>query len=175
MPISAVVMFCGPHDEGDKTPTRRIDHAINLAIRDDLPLFVAGDAFGGEEVDYFQMRASHAGVTVVIPAFDPRRCTISDAQVVARQILEQRLERLAHIHLVTDWWHMDRALTMLECELARILGRRIHVQPASVLTGPTPSSLVYENERHGLADYLAGRYGQRRVIDPLRHRPERSP
>ncbi|KKW33057.1 MAG: hypothetical protein UY76_C0010G0014 [Candidatus Uhrbacteria bacterium GW2011_GWA2_52_8d] len=175
MPTAAVAMFCGPHDEGDQTPTRRIDQAIELAILKGLPLFVAGDAFNGDEVRRFQVRAWHAGVSVVIPAFDPRHCTLADAQAVAVKIVEHRLTRLSHVQLVTDWWHMNRALTMLERELARILDRTIRVQPISVLTGPTPSSLVHDNERQGLDDYLAGRYGQRQVIDPLRHRPELSP
>jgi len=169
---SAVVMFCGPHDEGDQTPTRRIDQAIQLALSLDVPLFVAGDAFNGEEVARFQAHAWHTGVSVIIPAFDARHCTLADAQAVATKIVEHRLDRLSHLHLVTDWWHMERASLMLERELARILGRTIRVQPSSVFAGPTPSSLVHENERQGLEDYLAGRYGQRQVVDPLRHRGE---
>ncbi len=175
MTTAAVVMLCGPHDEGDQTPVRRIDHAIQLALTLDVPLFVAGDAFSGEEICRFQTRAWHAGVETVIPAFDPRHCTLADVQAVAAKIVEHRLDRLSHLHLVTDWWHMDRALTMLDRELTSILNRTIAVQPSSVFTGPTPSSLVHENERQGLQDYLAGRYGQRRVIGPLRHGSELSP
>ncbi|MBI4435693.1 YdcF family protein [Candidatus Uhrbacteria bacterium] len=168
------MMFCGPHDEGNKTPTRRIDHAIRLALREALPLFIAGDALGGEEVRRFQVRASNAGVETAVAAFDSRHCTLADAQVVAAKILELRLERLNHVHLVTDWWHMERASAMLAGELERILHRSILVQPASVFTGPKPSSLVHENERRGLEDYLAGVYGTRRVYDPLCHRPQLS-
>ncbi len=174
MPAAAVVVFCGPHDEGEQTPTRRIDHAIQLARERNFPLFIAGDAFGGEEVRCFQVRAWSAGVLTVISAFDSRHCTLSDAQAVAAEIIGRRLDHLNHVHLVTDWWHMERASVMLERELARILERAVRVQPASVFTGPAPSSLVHENERRGLADYRAGIYGTRRVNDPLRHRSQPS-
>lgn len=167
-------MFCGPHDEGDQTPTRRINHAINLAIRNELPLFIAGDAFGGKEIYRFRVRAWHAGVALVLPAFDPRHCTLSDAQAIASMILEHHLDSLARIHLVTDWWHMERASTMLERELERIVGRQILVVPESIMTGPVPDATVHDNERQGLDDYLAGRYGKRRVIDPFQHDPELS-
>ncbi|TAL50760.1 hypothetical protein EPN81_01850 [Patescibacteria group bacterium] len=171
MLTSAVVMYCGPYDEGNQPPTRRIDHAIALSRRFDLPLFIAGDAFEGKEIDRFSVRAWEAGVASVIPAFDPRHCTLADAQAVAREILSRDLACLSHLHLVTDWWHMDRASTMLERELAQILGRIVRVQPSSVFSGPAPSRLVHENERQGLNDYLVGTYGQRQVVDPLIHRP----
>lgn len=174
MPTAAVVMFCGPHDEGDRTPTRRIDHAISLAMHQGLPLFVAGDAFHGEEVRYFQQRASNAGVATAIRAFDPRHCTLADAQAIGRIVLERHFDRLERLHLVTDWWHMERALIMLDLELKRILGRQIQVVPESIFTGPAPGPLVHQNERQGLDDYLAGRYGSRQVIDPLHHGPELS-
>lgn len=172
MPTVAVVMFCGPHDEGDRTPTRRIDHAINLARQFDAPLFIAGDAFGGAEVAGFQVRAWQAGVSQVLSAFDSRHCTLADAQSVAAKIVEYRLDRLVRLHLVTDWWHMERAKAMLEGECERMVGRRIHVTPSPVLTGPTPSPLVRQNEHQGLVDYLDGIYGSRKVVDPLWHRPE---
>ncbi|MBI5794567.1 YdcF family protein [Candidatus Uhrbacteria bacterium] len=174
MPTAAVVMFCGPHDEGSQTPTRRIDHAINLAIQSGLPLFIAGDAFSGDEVRRFQVRAWNAGVHTALQAFDSRHCTLADAQAVGRVVLERHFDRLERLHLVTDWWHMERAVAMLAGELADILGRKILVMPESVFDGPQPSQLVHNNERQGLEDYLAGRYGDREVVDPLRHRPELS-
>ena len=174
VPTAAVAMFCGPHDEGDQTPTRRIDYAIQIALELDVPLFVAGDSFNGDEVRLFHDRASSAGVRSVIPAFDPRHCTLSDAQAVSRQILKLEFRRLERIYLATDWWHMQRAMTMFERELELALGRRIQVVPESVLSGPAPDDLVLSNERQGLEDYLAGRYGQRLVNDPLCHRLEPS-
>lgn len=164
-------MFCGPHDEGDRIPTRRIDHAVDLASRLEVSLFITGDAFGGAEVLRFQARAWAAGVHSTLTAYDPRRCTLADAQAVGRIIVDRQFLRLARVHLVTDWWHMERASTMLERELAAIVGRRILVVPESVMVGPVPDATVHQNERQGIDDYLAGVYGQRVVADPLRHRP----
>lgn len=166
---SAVVMFCGPHDEGDQTPTRRIDTAIQVALRRGLPLFVAGDAFGERELERFEARAYYHGVQSVFRAYDARRCTLSDAQAVAGAIVKHDLTDLRELFLATDWWHMDRARAMLDGETTGILGRRLDVIPVAVTTGPRPSTLTFENERQGLEDYLAGTYGQRKVVDPLRH------
>lgn len=174
MPQAAVVMFCGPHDEGDQPPTRRIDQAITIARDLEVPLFIAGDAFEGAEVQRFVVRAQNSGVQSAIQAFDPRHCTLSDAQVVGRVLVEREYSRLTRIHLVTDWWHMERAAAMLEGELATIVGRRILVVPESVMAGPAPDAMVHRNERQGLEDYRAGTYGQRFVADPLRHRPQLS-
>ena len=167
---TAVAMFCGPHDEGDQPPTRRIDAGIYHALRLNAPLFIAGDAFEGAEVRRFYARARATGVITTIQAYDSRHCTLADAQAVGREILSRRLDRLERIHLVTDWWHMDRAMTMLEGELKKGTGRTIQVVPESVMNGPEPSQLVHRNERQGLADYRAGVYGARRILDPLRHR-----
>ncbi|MCR4313897.1 MAG: YdcF family protein [Candidatus Uhrbacteria bacterium] len=175
MHTTAVVMLCGPYDEGNHPPTRRIDRAIQIARQSNLLLFIAGDAFNGDEIRRFQDRALAAGVHSVLPAFDSRHCTLADAQAVGRVILEHRFDRLSRLHLVTDWWHMERASTMLERELERILDRKILVIPESVMDGHVPDTTVHDNERQGLADYLSGRYGRRQVIDPFRHRPELSP
>lgn len=171
---SVVVMFCGPHDESEGIPTRRIDHAITIARSLEVPLFIAGDAFGGAEVQRFQARAWSMGVQTAIRAFDPRHCTLSDAQAVCRLLSEREFGRLTRVHLVTDWWHMERASVMLEGELESIVCRRILVVPESVMTGPVPNAVVHRNEQQGLEDYRAGVYGQRFVVDPLRHRPQPS-
>ncbi len=167
-------MFCGPHDEGDQTPTRRINHAIQIALTLDALLFIAGDACGGEEVRAFQIRAWSAGVHTAVAAYDARSCTLADAQAVGQSMRMRAHTEVARIHLVTDWWHMERAMSMLQGELECILDRRIQVIPESVFTGPTPSRAVHDNERQGIVDYRAGIYGSRRVIDPLPHRPQPS-
>ena len=172
MPHSAVAMFCGPHDEGDQPPTRRIDGAISLALQMGAPLFIAGDAFEGAEVRRFCARAWAAGVITTIQAYDSRHCTLADAQAVGREILLHRFDHLTRLYLVTDWWHMERAMAMLDGELQRIIGRVIHVIPESVMLGPVPDQLVHQNERQGLEDYRSGIYGTRRILDPLRHRAE---
>lgn len=171
---SAVAMFCGPHDEGDRVVTRRIDRAIEIARCGDLPLFIAGDACGGEEVRAFQLRAWNAGVPTAVAAFDARSCTLADAQAIAQIVRAHAYRELERLHLVTDWWHMERALAMLEGELARIVRRRVVVVPESVFTGPAPTRAVHDNERQGLVDYRAGIYGLRRVADPLCHRLQAS-
>lgn len=171
MPQAAVAMFCGPYDEGEQMPTRRIDHAIQIAKEEGLPLLIAGDAFDGKEVLRFQNRAWSAGVRSVLTAFDPRHCTTADAQAIGRVILKWHFDRIRLLHVVTDWWHMPRASAMLEGEL-RSIGRPVQVVRESVFVGPHPDQLVHQNERQGLADYLAGRYGRRQILDPLRHRPE---
>ncbi|MCR4314326.1 MAG: YdcF family protein [Candidatus Uhrbacteria bacterium] len=166
MSTTAVAMFCGPHDEGDRTPTRRIDHAIRIALAMDLPLIVAGDAFNREEVQAFQIRAQEAGVRVVLTAFDARRCTLSDAQATATRLRElgHHVERL---HLVTDWWHMGRSWVMMRGE-ART---SVLIVPAPVFNGPLPCLRTLYNELRGAWHYLSGTYGQHVVVDPLRHAP----
>lgn len=166
MSTTAVAMFCGPHDEGDRAPTRRIDHAIRLALTRNLPLIVAGDAFGGEEVRAFQTRAQEAGVRVVLTAFDVRRCTLSDAQATATRLRELGHD-LDRVHLVTDWWHMTRSWVMMRGEVRT----SILIVPAPVFKGPLPCFRTLWNELRGAWHYLSGTYGQHTVVDPLRHAP----
>jgi hypothetical protein len=175
VPHTAVAMFCGPHDEGNQVPTRRIDQAINLALSTGSPLFIAGDRFNGDEITRFKLRARNQGVTTIVEAFDPRHCTLSDAQATAREILARGYHQLTSIHLVTDWWHMPRAAAMLRGELQSTLGRVLEVIESTVHNGPCPVDLVLSNEKQGLDDYRAGTYGQRFVIDPLPHCSQPSP
>jgi hypothetical protein len=178
VPTAAVVIFCGPHDEGELVPTRRIDHAITTGLSRGLPLIIAGDAFHGQEVSRFQARAWHAGVEAAYGAYDQRHSTLSDAQAVAtviRQHFTDPLARFCRVHLVTDWWHMRRARTMLVEELKGVLHHPIEVLATPVMIGPRPCEEVFVNEQQGLEDYLAGVYGQRRVIDPLCHSPDDNP
>lgn len=176
-PSLAVVMFCGPHDEGDQTPTRRIDHAISLAIRLEAPLFIAGDAFHGEEVERFCYRARYAGVMYVIGAYDSRherQCTLSDAKTVTSKIGERGFTRLSRLHLVTDCWHMKRAKQMLENELFIGLNKVFEVVAESVHTGPPPPAETIALEQQGLSHYQEGTYGSHSVDDPLPHNPQPS-
>jgi hypothetical protein len=166
------VMFCGPHDEGECTPTRRIDQAIKVALRYELPLFVAGDAFGGKEVTWFQARALKAGVPVVECAYDVRCCTLADAQAVAQRLnASAKYHHVTELYLCTDWWHMERARTMLEKELITVTGVARRVIQVKVMSGPIPTETTLRNERQGIEDYLNGVYGERQVYDPLPHCP----
>jgi len=172
---AVVAMVCGPHDEGQEAPKRRIDRAIQIALEFKLPLFVAGDAFEGREIALFVQRAREAGVETVVSAYDPRSCTLSDVQAIAWALKALDLKGIDHIHLVTDWWHMNRAATMLEGEVGKHLGHEVVAFRRPIASGPRPPDAVFVNERQGLADYISGIYGERRVEDPLEHRPRATP
>jgi hypothetical protein len=167
---AVVAMFCGPHDEGDDAPTRRIDRAIELALQLGLPLMIAGDGNGGQDVAQFNDRAVARGVCYVIALYDQDASTWSDAMCVAQNIgRNPRLECISTIHLVTDDWHMDRSKAMLEGELSGWIWSRQsppEVIPSCVTTGPHPARWVIDGERKGLEDYRSGCYGMKEAYAP---------
>ncbi|NQV89400.1 MAG: YdcF family protein, partial [Parcubacteria group bacterium] len=167
---AVVAMFCGPHDEGDDAPTRRIDRAIELALHLGLPLMIAGDGNGGLDVAQFNDLAVASGVFYVIALYDSGASTLSDAMCVAQNIgRDPRLDCVSTIHLVTDDWHMDRSKAMLEGELSDASWKRQNppeVTPSCVTTGPQPARWVIDGERKGLKDYRSGRYGTGKAYAP---------
>ncbi|PJA46089.1 hypothetical protein CO174_00900 [Candidatus Uhrbacteria bacterium CG_4_9_14_3_um_filter_50_9] len=173
-----VAVFSQPLDEeGRGFPVRRIMHAIDESLRRRLPLTMAGDALDGYMLEFYMIRAFQAGIPRHMwnPCYDERANTRSDAEAVARSLGNRDMflwpER---IYLVTDWWHMDRAATMLEGELKRFedfyYGHSpIEVVRLPIMNAPHPGDQVIANERQGLRDYLDGVYGRRKVNDPLIH------
>ncbi|MBI4437747.1 YdcF family protein [Candidatus Uhrbacteria bacterium] len=174
---SAVVVFCGPHDEGEYVPMRRIDQAILLARNTRAPLLVAGDGNYGSDVQWFARRAGQSGIAYVRAFYDERASTLADAQRIADELLvNPPLMSVVNVHLVTDDWHMNRATAILAGELARALReRKPRVTRIPVRNGPRPPAHILEGERQGLEDYLAGRYGQRRAHAPYGKPCEEAP
>lgn len=165
---SVVAMFCGPHDEGDSVPTRRIDRAIELSLELCSPLLIAGDGNHGQDVQLFVQRAQASGVLYVRRFYDDQACTPADAKSVANELIHNPpFMSVKDVHLVTDDWHMARATTILEGELKREMSHsQPTVHPVRVTTGPRPPEVVLLGERQGLEDYLAGRYGSRIAHPP---------
>ncbi len=165
---SVVAMFCGPHDEGEGAPTRRIDRAIELSVELCSPLLIAGDGNHGEDVRRFARHAEQNGVAYIRALFDARRCTPSDAESIVHELVNNPpFMSVRHVYLVTDDWHMARASGILEGQLQRLLSRpTLEVIRCPVTTGPRPPDPVLQGERQGLLDYLAGRYGERKAHAP---------
>ena len=161
-------MFCGPHDEGDVVPLRRINRAIVLSRSTRVPLLIAGDGNHGRDVDWFARRASQAKIPYIRAFYNDRASTLSDAHSIIDELLvNPPLMSVTDVHLVTDDWHMARAAAILDGELHLALReRRLRVIRTPIQTGPRPPAHVLIGERQGLADYLAGSYGQRAVHPP---------
>ena len=160
-----VAMFCGPHENGGVT-FRRIDAAIDAAKRLRAPLMIAGDANDGNDLEVFAARASDQYVTYIRSLYDPRANTLVDVELVINELMSPRYRTVQTIHLVTDWWHMPRAIVMLFWELRR---RMPHRQFSIVTVNaecPAPPERELERERQGIVDYLAGTYGCRPVDEP---------
>ena len=172
---SVVAMFCGPHDEGEGAPTRRIDRAIELSVELCSPLLIAGDGNYGMDVDLFVSRAETAHVVYVRAFFQRPPSTLTDARSVVSEIINNPPFLVVRdIHLVTDDWHMVRAAGILEGELQRGMPHRQSpdrpvptVRREPVTTGPRPPEDILHGERQGLLDYLAGRYGSRVAHPPF--------
>lgn len=175
--VAAVVVLCGPHDEGEKAPTRRIDRGIRDAIEYDAPLLIAGDSNKGKDVEYFFMLALEKGVKEVIPLFDARvrPSTIEDIRHAISYMNahpERFLDR-TKIVLVTDVWHMERAKVLLvgEARKLSILCQKLEIVSALVMNGPLPPEWVLIGEKKGIQDYFDGKYGASHVA----HRPYGKP
>lgn len=173
----AVAVFCGPRDEGDgsRPQRRRIDAGIAQAVANGLPLIIAGDNHHGAEVRYYGALARQAGVCRVLEQFDPeipRPNTLTDAVLIVHGLIALRCPL---VRVVTDHWHMKRAVAMVQGEASGLhmdapLFPALQVLRAPVLHGPAITDEIRANEKRGHDDYLAGRYGTTRpVFDPLAH------
>ncbi len=163
MKNAVVAMFCGPHNEGTEFPYVRIDRSIAVALERGLPLLIAGDAHRGRDLEYFRDYAQGAGVIEVViePLYDPRASTLADAQMVAEWLRGHHAERgIQHVLLVTDLWHMFRAMIMLQGEInKRLPVGTVQSIPAAAFGGPRPPEDVILGEIKGARDYLDGTYG----------------
>jgi len=163
---SVVAMFCGPHDENNDVPRRRIDKAVQVSLLHQIPLLVAGDANHCKDIDVFMAIAKSQGVRHVVGLYDPAASTFSDAFCVARELKNQsEFQNVSRIYLVTDFWHMLRASLILEkvCLEHTLQIEIIHIP---VTNGPLPPQIVLDGEQQGIQDFLAGRYGSRKAYDP---------
>lgn len=169
---SVVVMFCGPHDDGETIPKRRIDHAIDFARMSGSPLLIAGDANHGQDVSWFTRRALNAELPYVRAFYDRTGSTLTDARSIVQELLNNPpFMSVKDVHLVTDDWHMARAARILKGELRReMIHSRPAIRPVPVTTGPRPPEEILKGERQGLEDYLACRYG-RRIAHPPYGKP----
>lgn len=163
---SVVAMFCGPHDEGGGVARRRIDKAIETALEHQIPLLIAGDGNNCKDVTVFMEMARSRGAHHVIGLYDSEANTRSDAVCVSNQLKNNpEFARVREIYLVTDFWHMPRAKTILEaiCRQDRL---EVQIISMPVTNGPMPPEIVLAGERQGIEDFLAGRYGLRKAHDP---------
>ena len=157
--MQLTLVFCGPHaDRNIWSPLyHRIDHAIAVARDADTPLLIAGDAHQGKSVMHFADRAeSH--VRSVLGAFHPGARTLTDAQAALSNIRDVReFDRVREVLVVTDAWHVRRALAYLRGECPKIIDNRsMTFLDASTSRGPRPPSEVLEGEQRGILDYDAG-------------------
>ena len=163
---SVVALFCGPHDEGNDVPRRRIDKAVQVALLHQITLLIAGDANHGKDIDVFVRIAKSQVVSRVVGLYDPAASTFSDAFCVVRILRTQpEFEHVSRIYLVTDFWHMLRAALILE-RVCLDHGLQIEIIHAPVTNGPVPPEIVLAGEQQGIEDFLAGRYGARKAYDP---------
>lgn len=163
---SVVTMFCGPHDEGNDVPRRRIDKAVQVALAHQVPLLIAGDANRGKDINAFVAIAKSQGVRHVVGLYDPAASTFSDAFCVARELkIRPEFGNVSRIYLVTDFWHMLRASIMLE-RICLDHALQVEIIHAPVTKGPVPPEVVLAGEQQGIEDFLAGRYGTRKAYDP---------
>lgn len=161
-----VGVFCGPRDELEGQPSmRRAAFGIALAKRLGARFIVAGDGVRGEDVRHFANAAREAELAHVIGAYDsdiPRPNTLTDARLILGHASLFCPDPV--IHVVTDWWHLNRALTMTRGEATGEIFDRAYcagarILPAPVVGGPLPTQGDLAREARGLQAYLAGEYG----------------
>lgn len=169
------LMLCGPHRiPGTWTPMEhRVRGAIRVARETESVLVVSGDEWNGRDVEYFVAMARAAGVRSV-GVENTGRCTKSDV-IAALKLIKDSVRSAARVgvvvdlrvRVVTDWWHVDRAMAYLKGEANRLMPNRIPAFVASpVADGPTPPAEVVANEARGIEDYFR---------DPRSHTPRGEP
>lgn len=154
-----VAVLCGPHDNDGSVCFRRVDRGIAVAIEQNIPLIVAGDANGRADVRLFCDRAHEAGVRTIYEAYDRRASTLFDVRSITRLLqFEPDLQDVKRVHLVTDYWHMARATVMLADQLRKRLGGSYAIACENVMDGPEPPPDVFAREHRGLMAYIDGTY-----------------
>ncbi len=177
----AVVMICGPHHHKHDSEGRtlctafhqgtrcyaRIDHATKLAKSGGRPLFVAGDANGGMDVDRYVDHARAYGVTVFPCVWTGKDPVASNTLLDLRMALTALLQSVGSpegLVLVTDAWHMPRAYLLAFKESLRLCeqaNRRQFVlrQSPCHQTWQPPEEML-ARERQGTIAIADGTYGQ---------------
>lgn len=143
----------------------RTKAAAHLAQTGNHPLLIVGDANDGHDLRCHAevARAVHG---IVHTAHHPDGRTISDiwAAIAFLKRLQEGDEfygRIGEIRLVTDRWHLERALAMLEGEFQRSYGpdHGFLFTPHPVDGGELPTHEMVQGEEMGRLAYLAGTYG----------------
>ncbi|MBI4713728.1 YdcF family protein [Candidatus Uhrbacteria bacterium] len=164
MRCAIVAMLCGPHDDSsrkDGLSFRRINRAIEVALRNGIPLIIAGDAFEGGDLRVYEDHAYGRGVKECFRVYDHHANTLADVQGIVRLLKGvPGYHGMTLVHLVTDNWHMARAATMLMLE-AKKRGLDLQISCDNVYQGVAPPQPVLDGECQGLTDYIEGRYGKR--------------
>ncbi|MFC1788173.1 YdcF family protein [Patescibacteria group bacterium] len=148
---AAVVMFCGPHYDG-QVHFGRIDRAIQVALRYNCTLIVAGDGNHNQDVKLFARRANRAGVRQVLQAKNGRN-TRGDAISAIKAIVGD--DRISQLVIVSDWYHMARCTIALYQEAARQLPERtFRISQVPVWQHFFDVLSILPNELCGIRDYL---------------------
>ncbi len=170
---AVVVVFCGPHTDEGGVLFHRIDRAIRVCTGHGVPLLIAGDGNGGRDVELFTRRALEAGVESVIPLGVSISTTLDDADRVASKLQETEFVGVRQVCLVTDDWHMPRAVVMLADRLKSVRGKMdVEIICENVSQGPPPPRWVTTfAEQRGLQDFISGRYTPARAVHPAWGKP----
>ena len=171
--LAVVAVFCGPHDNDGGVSFRRIDRAIAVALKLGIPLLIAGDANGREDIRLFAERARLAGVKVVYGLHDSRASTLYDARSVADCLhSEPELSHIHQVHLVTDSWHMARSLAMLAAQLRDHLDGWFDIRCENVGSGPEPTREVLDHEHEGLLAFINETYDPYTLVRAPHGKPQ---
>lgn len=139
-----VVLFCGPRTTSGHPSTRRITHAIDVAVSERHRLLIVGDAYNGEDLELFASMAKEHDVDQVIPITVPSEIanTKTNAQAVATELAKHAFQSVNRVWLVTDYWHMKRAQYHLAAELKALRGNNV---PELIALNVTSSFVVAES------------------------------
>lgn len=167
-PTTLVLVLNGPRRRDDGgIQHHRVQAGADLALKRGHPVLIAGDANNGLDLAEHEAYARRFGVPSVFRAYDPGGRTISDVRAAISFLLyglpetHELFRRISGILLVTDQWHLPRALAMLQGELHARLGsdHPYTLDAFGVSGGEPPTEEMLRGEEQGLQDYLAGKYG----------------
>lgn len=181
MTTHAVVMICGPHHpkfspdgsvlchsfhQGTRCFSR-IDHATMRARRDGAPLIVAGDANGGLDVQRYTDHARAYGVQAFSCVWDgvdpPASNTLLDVRMAIETLLQSSFLFQRFI-LVTDGWHIPRAMLLAMAESKRLCAQNgralLDVSFDACAASWQPPEELLMREKAGAMAIAAGTYGQ---------------